>query len=51
MKNLENMIKTSVIFKPFGEEISQKFDCLHIYDLNLLKYAIFYFNLNFSNIH
>jgi hypothetical protein len=27
----------------FGEEISQKIDRLHIYGLNLLKFAIFYF--------
>jgi hypothetical protein len=32
-----------VNFKPFGEEISQKFDRLHIYDLNLLKFTFFYF--------
>jgi hypothetical protein len=30
------MIKTRVNFKPFGEEISQKFDSLRVYDLNLL---------------
>jgi hypothetical protein len=37
------MIKTRVNFKPFGEQISQKFDRLDIYDLSLLKYVIFYF--------
>jgi hypothetical protein len=44
-------IKTRVNFKPFGEEISQKIDLLHIYDLKLLKFAFSSFNLNFSNIH
>jgi hypothetical protein len=29
----------------------KKFDCLHIYDLNLLKFAFSIFNLIFSNIH
>ncbi len=38
-------------FKSFAEEISQKFNRIHIYDLNLLNFAFFYFNLNFSNIH
>jgi hypothetical protein len=37
------MIKTRVNFKPFGEEISQKIDRLHIYDLNLLKFVFFLF--------
>jgi hypothetical protein len=37
-----------VTFKPFGEEISQKFDRLHIYDLNLLEFA---FLFEFLNIH
>jgi hypothetical protein len=32
-----------VNFKPSSEEISQKFDRLHIYDLNLLKFIFFYF--------
>jgi hypothetical protein len=45
------MIKTRVNFKPFSEEISQKFDCLHIYDLNLLKFIFSIFNLIFSNIY
>jgi hypothetical protein len=40
-----------VNFKAFSEEISQKFDYLHIYDLNLLKIAFSIFNLNFLNIH
>jgi hypothetical protein len=35
--------KTRVNFKPFGEEISQKLNRLHIYDLNLLKFVFFYF--------
>jgi hypothetical protein len=38
-------------FKPFRKEISQKINRLHIYDLNLLKFAFSIFNLNFSNIH
>jgi hypothetical protein len=33
--------KTRVNFKTFGEEISQKIDRFHIYDLNLLKFAFF----------
>jgi hypothetical protein len=37
------MIKTIVNFKPFGEEISKQIECLHIYDLNLLKFVFFYF--------
>jgi hypothetical protein len=41
------MIKTRVNFKPFVEESSQKFDRLHIYDLNLLKIALFYFLFEF----
>jgi hypothetical protein len=45
------MIKTRVNVKPFGEEISQKFDHLHIHGLNLLKFAFSIFNLNFLNIH
>jgi hypothetical protein len=46
------MIKTILNFKLFGEEISQKkIDCLHIYDLNLLKFAFSIFKLKFSNIH
>jgi hypothetical protein len=52
MKNMENMIKkTRVNFKPFGEEISENFDRLHIYNLNLLKFAFSIFNLKFLNIH
>jgi hypothetical protein len=43
------MIKTRVNVKP--EEISQKFDHLHIHGLNLLKFAFSIFNLNFLNIH
>jgi hypothetical protein len=35
------MIKTGVNFKHFSEAISQKFDRLHIYDLNLIKFAFF----------
>jgi hypothetical protein len=42
-QKLENTIKTRVNFKPLGDKISQKFDPLHIYNLNLLKYAFFYF--------
>jgi hypothetical protein len=48
---MEKYDKTRVDFMPFDEAISQKFDRLHIYDFNLLKFAFFYFYFDFSNIH
>jgi hypothetical protein len=50
-KKLKNTIKTRVNIKSFGEEISQKFDRLHTYDLIYSNFYFSIFNLNFSNIH